>query len=124
MLQLSSTGNIIYGAWTDKGEEEFKAENSYNLNKWIFVVGTYDGKKTKLYVDGNLTSSIDFLGSIPYYTGPLGIGLDFRLEGPPNLVDNFFFKGIVDDMRIYSCALSPEQIAEEYQQVYMNSTKK
>ena len=78
------------------------------LNKWSFVVGTYDGVTWKVYVNGLLSgSSVDIAPVVT--TNKLEIGA----------VDSFgtpiqFFSGGIDDVRIYNRALSVGEIQTLY----------
>ena len=74
---------------------------------WHFVVGTYDGVTMKLYYDGKLIKSNAYSGNITVSTNDLNIGRD------PSNTDRFF-KGYIDDVRIYSRALSSGEIEMLY----------
>ena len=71
--------------------------------KWHLVCATYDGKAIKLYADGKEIGTFDAGGAImtsgqsPAYIG--------SAKGSEE-----FFKGGVDDVRVYSRALSPGEI--------------
>jgi len=74
--------------------------------KWHLVCATYDGKAMKFFADGReigasdkFSGAIDTAGDAPAY-----IGSNNRL--------NEFFKGGVDDLRIYGRALSSAEIKE------------
>lgn len=74
--------------------------------EWLHVVGTYlAGVKEELYINGVKYSerTSDVPSSIPYAGGDLGIGGPFDLS-------HGFFKGMVDDIRIYNRVLSETEI--------------
>jgi hypothetical protein len=71
-------------------------------NTWTHLVGTYDGTTLKLYKNGTLISSSTRAGSIAVGTGPVKIG--------GNAVWGEWFKGQLDDIRIYNTALTAAQI--------------
>jgi len=76
------------------------------LNEWHHVAGTYDLNSIKLYRDGVLVDE-SVIGDItPYYapTLPLIVGRDDQVAGR-------YFNGLVDEVRIYSRALGPDEIA-------------
>jgi hypothetical protein len=75
-------------------------------NKWFHVVGTYDGSTIKIYYNGALAGSTSFTGTIAASTLPFAMGY-----GP---YGNDYLNGKLDDVRIYSRALS----AAEVQQLY------
>ncbi|MDH3719609.1 MAG: hypothetical protein OES79_15920, partial [Planctomycetota bacterium] len=71
--------------------------------KWHLVCATYDGKAIKLYADGQEIGSAQASGAI-----------DTRGEAPAYIGSykgiNGFYKGGVDDVRLYNRALSSDQI--------------
>jgi hypothetical protein len=81
----------------------------YELNKWYFVVGTYDGISMKLYVNGELISQMPAQG-------------DFIISGTDSYIGKSsdirpvydFTPGKIDEARIYNRALSPDEILTLY----------
>jgi hypothetical protein len=76
------------------------------LNQWSHVAGTYDGAALRLYVNGVLVRSIAATGSMTPSTGPLRIGGN----APSIPFGGQFFKGRIDEVRIYDHALSQAEI--------------
>ncbi|RLD03954.1 MAG: hypothetical protein DRI32_06545, partial [Chloroflexi bacterium] len=80
---------------------------------WHYFAATYDGRYFKFYVDGELKSTDDADGNYPIqydYTAPLVIGG----EAGANSAESFWhFDGKVDEVKIWHCALSAEEITEE-----------
>ncbi|HRE52382.1 MAG TPA: T9SS type A sorting domain-containing protein [Flavitalea sp.] len=72
------------------------------LNTWVHVAATYDGATIRLYINGQLESSLASVFSIASNTNKLGIGATHT--GADD------FKGGIDDARIYNTALSAAQI--------------
>jgi len=77
------------------------------IQTWHYAVGTYDGSNLNLYVNGDLkettpTDTIPALNSVP-----LIIGKNAR-------IDEHYFYGIIDDVRIYNRALSESEIQQLY----------
>ncbi|MHC4641409.1 MAG: LamG domain-containing protein [Planctomycetota bacterium] len=70
---------------------------------WHHVVGTYDGSKICLYVDGALDVSKEAFGTIRLNDQPVYIGENS--EKP-----NRFWNGLIDDVRIYSYALGADDL--------------
>ncbi len=82
---------------------------SVNDNKWHHVLGTYDGQTLNMYVDGvweddNTDPSV----SLPTNAGAVRIGADYQ-DTPAN-----FFNGLIDEVRVYSRALTGEEIKRLY----------
>ena len=73
--------------------------------KWHYIVGTYDGTKAKLYVDGKLEDEKDLNGPLLRDTHPLAIGREaVQLEN--------YFPGTIDEVRIYNRPLKTYEIKE------------
>lgn len=101
----STTGKIqgyvyVSGAWrycttpTDK---------TASLNQWTHLVHTYDGAIGKVYINGEVGCTYSYTGVISSATSSLKIGADWS-----------FFKGLIDDPRIYEEPLSSTQIRKLY----------
>jgi len=78
--------------------------------KWTFVVGTWDGEIVRLYVNGELKAEDTYSGNLYQQAWPLRIG---RSEG------GYYFYGIIDEVKIYSKALTPEEVKRMYMQYRM-----
>jgi hypothetical protein len=76
-------------------------------SEWVHVAGTYDGMHARLYVNGAEVASLAFKGSIDSSMQPLVIG--GRLTGS-QLQSGF--AGRVDELRLYSRALSAAEIKQ------------
>lgn len=92
-----------------------------NLSKgrWYFMAGTFDmyqlGNNMKLYLDGELRSAKKFA------CGPLNYGSESFVINPGWHGTNDYL-GLIDEVRIYSRALSAAEIAEHYNGIYKNET--
>jgi len=71
-------------------------------NQWVFLTATYDGSALRIYVNGVLQNTLVVTGTIKSGTGALTLGGD-------NLASRFF-KGLIDDVRLYNRALSQAEI--------------
>ena len=76
-------------------------------NEWFHLVGAYDGAMLRLYVNGELKGTADYTGIIRRDTGNIYIGGDV-----PN--SRYFFNGKIDEAKIYSRALTQDQIREHF----------
>jgi len=73
--------------------------NYVRTNKWINVVYTFDGKQSKIYIDGQL-KRVTTANAIFTPTGEnLFIGRAESTQYP------YWFNGVIDDIRIYNFAL-------------------
>ena len=73
-----------------------------NDNEWHHVAFTYDGTTIRLYVDGVEDATLDAI-------------IDTGVDGETNVnigsqLGGSLFQGLIDDVRIYDSALTPEQI--------------
>jgi hypothetical protein len=88
-----------------------------NTNQWYHVVLTRDSIKIKLYIDGVLnTNEVNYgnwntnVGNtLPNY-GNSGIAT----IGGRDLNPNFYFKGAIDDVKIYDRPLTAEEVVALY----------
>jgi hypothetical protein len=76
--------------------------------RWHHVTGVYDGKRMYLYIDGRLDVSKTAWGNINKSDSPVCIGSNPEFVG-------FEYNGLIDDVRIYSYALSPEEVKMLYE---------
>jgi hypothetical protein len=79
-------------------------------NEWHFLVGLHDSNDDliKTYLDGNLDKSS--FSTSPFGTGP-DIGKDLEIG---RFDSGNYFKGKIDDIRIYNRALTQEEINAIY----------
>lgn len=72
--------------------------------EWFHVAGTYDGERLRLYLNGQLVSYTDYKGLITVSDSDLYIGNNSENTQP--------FFGDIDEVQIFSYALSDSTIAE------------
>jgi hypothetical protein len=80
------------------------APNPLPLNAWSHVAATYEGTVMALYVNGVQVASQAQSGAVATSTDPLTIGGNSSGED---------FAGIIDEVRIYSRALSANEIQSD-----------
>lgn len=73
-------------------------------DSWHHVAATYDGTYMRIYINGVLANQLAVTGTITVNTNPLTIGYQ-------NGYTNEFFKGSIDELRIWNRALSQCEIA-------------
>lgn len=105
-LEATSSKNVPAGGGT-VGTQNAVAYGIVTLpqNSWSHVALTYDGATLRLYVNGVQVSSQARTGNIVTSTNPLQIGGDSLFTQ--------FFKGIIDEVRIYNVALAAAQIQSD-----------
>ncbi len=108
-LDVLPTGKISF--WINNAAAaKFTATspNAYNDNRWHHAVGVYGGSLVKLYMDGLQVASAN-AGTIFYGAGAIAIGRDGDYNGS-------YFKGLVDDVRIFQSELSAQAVLDLYNQ--------
>jgi hypothetical protein len=93
--EISSSSNFVDTSGTVK----------LPLNVWSHVAVTYDGASLKLYINGTLASQKSTTIQIQTSNGSLRIG--------GNTVWGEYFKGIIDEVRLYNRALNTTEIQSD-----------
>ena len=75
-----------------------------NDGQWHHVAGVYDGQKICLYIDGRLDVSQPASGRIRLDDRAVLIGDNSQKPGR-------CWNGLIDDVRIYSYGMTPEEVA-------------
>lgn len=78
----------------------------FSLGEWAHLAGTYDGVTMRFYVDGALVDSRITPPPVFDPQHPITIGYDIN-DGQPAR----HFEGAIDEARLYTRALDPEEIA-------------
>ena len=111
MHPLSGSKNVTFyiydGGWVSA---LFSAPAAFDITEWHHYVGTYDGSTIRIYVDGGTyTGETSHSGSIDTTdTGSLFIGRD---DGS----DDRYFNGSIDEVVIYSKALTDDEVESLYE---------
>ncbi len=112
-LEFACSGLVVPG--TDWGQ--IYGTTDVNDGHWHHIAGVYDEEKLYLYIDGNLDASAEAPGNIRVNDEPVYIGENSQTP-------NRFWNGLIDDVRIYSYALSAEEISEIAQNALLLSLPK
>jgi len=81
--------------------------NELPVGQWRHVVMVHDGLKDKIFINGNLANEKNVVGALNSTDHPLGIG--------NNPIDGGnYFKGSLDEIRIYNRALSNAEVLVLY----------
>jgi hypothetical protein len=97
IMSLSLNGSYTYLT---------SASPVWTPGNWYFVVGTYNGRMMKLYINGTLVASKNVTGTITSFGRSLYIAKAIN----PNL----YTPGTIDDLRIYNRALTNAEILSLY----------
>lgn len=103
---LTWTGSLIYFYISDGS---WKATAPLPLRQWSHVVGTYDGKRMQLYVNGELVNGFVMIEP----------NTPIKSRGSSAMIGRLakaYYCGLVDNVRIYSRPLSQTEVQEHYEQ--------
>ncbi|HET8755556.1 MAG TPA: LamG-like jellyroll fold domain-containing protein [Solirubrobacteraceae bacterium] len=103
-------GGIAYALYastdTNRPSTEIQAETrapaAMATNVWTHVASTYDGATLRLYVNGGQVAGRAVSGPITITSGALRIG--------GNTVWGEYFKGLIDEVRVYNRALTAGEL--------------
>jgi hypothetical protein len=98
----AAEGSFFVATGDGAGIAEREYAAGWKLGEWFNIVYTHDGAKGRLYMNGNEVGDIDAAIDISEATGTLNIG---SWEG-----QNRFYKGLADEIAIFSVALSVDEI--------------
>jgi hypothetical protein len=110
----SSTWSSGFGVYLNNGRVSFfpfglssehVGQTVLPLNQWSHVAATFDGDSSRIYINGNIESTVARTGSIANNYNTLGIGAD-----PVTKADRF--NGSIDELRIWNRALSIMEIQD------------
>lgn len=80
---------------------------SFSLNEWYYVVGTYTSGSGYVYVNGNKGNHQTAI------TGNLAAN-DFYLLVGRYRTDNYYWVGMIDDVRMFNSVVSESKVKEMY----------
>jgi PKD repeat protein len=103
-----SPGVRLTGGATTSPSHMLTSVNT-NFKEWYLFTTTWDGSTIKYYVNDILVDSQPWNDVFKNDSSQLLIGFD-----PPGVTE--YFRGLIDDFRVYSYSLSPEEITDLYQQ--------
>ncbi|OIN98331.1 hypothetical protein AUJ66_01150 [Candidatus Desantisbacteria bacterium CG1_02_38_46] len=107
-LLVRDDGKLLVEKMSREGV--FGGENT-TKNSWNYIVYVYDGKEDIWYLNGKKIASSPYTKELPSGEMPLTIGWGYTSP------ESYHFSGIIDEVKIYSRALSEKEIQEHYQQM-------
>lgn len=106
------TQNYSFSVWGNPSPNIFfKSSKKIEFNNWVHLAATYDGNIINIYVNGKLDKTYDYKSIIPVTTENLLFG---KQKGTQVFEDNFNMLGKLDDIAIYSRALTFAEITALY----------
>jgi len=114
-FQLRITDTRVITASCNGTSVDYSAIDPISSSQWFHIATTYDGAHLKLFINGKEMNSINKTGTINADATPLTIG---RLPGNNSL----YFKGKIDEVRVFNVALTDQQLQRMvYQEIQNNS---
>lgn len=105
-LEIRNSNDLFFGGYTPSGGVAYLLTTfNFNNNEWYQIVGIDDGSNLLLYVNSELVG-MTTSKSRKSGTWPLKIGIRGTYGN--------HFKGIIDEVKIYNVALTPEQVYANY----------
>jgi uncharacterized protein (DUF362 family) len=104
-MVVSASNNLYAHIFTNEDDALLTGNLPIPINTWTHVAATYDGSVVRLYVNGAQDPvSMNLTGTINSTDREVNIGacLPYNSE---------YFNGMIDDVRILTRALTPEEIA-------------
>ncbi|WP_194762622.1 PKD domain-containing protein [Microbacterium sp. UFMG61] len=106
-IYMTPDGKLNFGVYTT-AQNLISTTGSYNNGQWHHVVGQLSGDGMKFYVDGALVGT-NPNKTAQNYNGYWRVGNDTGWGGATT------FTGTIDEVAVYSTALTADQVNEHYQ---------
>jgi hypothetical protein len=110
LLNDSYNGRLQFRA-TGDADPVLSSSTPLALNRWYYVVATYDGTVASLFIDGKLDGTHPAVAVIPQNDGVLYIG---------RRGDGFFNNAVLEEVAIYPTALSADRVAAHWRAATAN----
>ncbi|MEM5803070.1 MAG: LamG domain-containing protein [Candidatus Aenigmatarchaeota archaeon] len=113
-ITKNADGSIAAHVWQGGVKKDSTTSSPLTFNSWHHIAITYNGSLLRLFVDGNeVTPATSLTGDIDTNNNHLYIGTDFDWEKRN-------WNGTIDDVRIYSIDLSPNEISTLFNSTPLN----
>jgi hypothetical protein len=89
---------------------------SYNDGKWHYIVLTNNNSYVRLFIDGLLVARGSACGTVPDGKGTVSIKL-----GSNPASANGFFTALIDEIRVWKRAVTPQEVSEAYNNGIFNT---
>lgn len=111
-IYMTNAGKLVFGVYPN-AVRTVTSPLSYNDNVWHQVTATLSSAGMKLYVDGSLVASRTDTTTAESYSGFWRVGFD-NLDAWDTVPTSRYFAGTIDEVAIYTTALSDTDIAAHY----------
>lgn len=104
----NTPGIFLHQDYGEELDQFFEDGSPIDIRKWFLLTVTFDGDEVKLYHNEQLMRKVSVSGTLAATVGNLYIGMLNDLE------KSVYFKGKMDDLRIYNKALTAKEIEAYY----------
>lgn len=111
-IQMNTNGSVSFNIFDENSSRRSVASKALDLNVYHYVVATFVNRIMYLYVDGQLVDTNDFFNTNP--TVKFRIITSNFTSGATSDGSSHQYRGIIDDVRIYSRALNANEIKYNY----------
>lgn len=103
-IQIAITNGTTVNGYMYLGSWKNAVNGTINLGQWNYILVTYDNSYVRTYINGELASAQPETATFP--------GLNFVTVG--NQQGSQFFSGSIAIAQVYSRALTPEEVRQNY----------
>lgn len=117
-IWITENNTLVGGFEAESGDDLFvNSSKNYNDGNWHYSLLTFNGSSLLLFIDGKLVGNQSAITDEPDITGdqPLRIGAN-------SLNEDKFFKGDVDEIRVWDRALNESEAQDAYSNNKFNTT--
>ncbi|MBN1972287.1 MAG: discoidin domain-containing protein [Sedimentisphaerales bacterium] len=108
-LKHTTSNNIQFYIYYDGYHEVLTPVTEAFNGQWHHLAGTFDGQVMKLYIDGVLMGSTQYKGGI---NRDNNYALSFGRNNQGDGLNQWYYEGFLDDIRVYNRALSQQEIQD------------
>lgn len=119
-MKIDEQGHLVCRSHNEDGENfQSASSESLSLETWYNIACEYDGNMLKGWINGTADGAVSITGQLCAdcvigTPGPVTIGHAGTESGCPNC-ESEYFKGTIDDVSVYSRALSGSEIRWLYE---------
>lgn len=114
-LAFDDGNDLWWTVHTGRGDVSVPVQHEYiPLHRWHHLAGTYDGRVSRIYLDGVLRNAANASGIVSYsYANDVILGAEAGTGNQPDSRCAGYFKGGLDEVRIYNRALSYGEVMDD-----------
>lgn len=98
--------NFYYRIGNAGDEQIVTDDDDFPTNEWVHAVGTYDGEKLRIYINGELVADQDSSG-LPWASQE-----NVYIGGDPGCGVRYIWPGAMDELMVFGATLTEDEIGE------------